>query len=485
MSWESFKQKLEETGHDFDWQLIEKAYQFAKLAKAEDLTHNFNLASKLVDLRVVDSKTIAAAILHDVADLGAANFSDLEKEIGTEISNLVKKVSELKIIKLGEDHSGQLAENLRKMFLAMSADLRVVLVKLADIFDNLKNSQRLDSVTKANLTKSTLEIFAPLAGRLGIGELKGELEDLAFPIADGKNFDWLIKFSKKAYEETDKMLLKVKAQILMELKKVGIDAEIHGRKKHLYSLYKKLLRPEIGKNLSKIYDLVALRVIVATVEDCYKVLGIVHKLWHPIPDYVRDYIAAPKPNGYQSLHTTVFGQENRPFEVQIRTWSMHEIDEFGVAASWHYSEQKAKDATDLQVQTGFIPTGEKLNWLKQLADWQKEVGNLEFLRGLKIDFFADRVFVFTPKGDVKDLPAGSTPVDFAYSVHTKLGDNCLGAKVDGKLVPLDYKLKTGEVVEILSSKDGKHKPSTHWLDFVVTNLARTQIQKSLRGGRLG
>lgn len=487
MDWKEFKQKLAETGNNFDWQLLEKAAKFATLAKGEkNLDHNFAAASKLVELKVVDSKTLAVAILHDVTDLGAANFSDLQGDFGEEIANLVKKVVELKVIKFGVGQTEQFAENLRKMFLSMARDVRVVLIKQVDIFDNLKNPEKLDSTTRENLARETLEIFAPLAGRLGIGELKGQLEDLAFPIVDPVNFTWLIKFSKKAYGQTNKQLLKVKAELITGLKEAGIKAEIAGRKKHIYSLYKKLARPDIGKNLSKVYDLVALRVIVESVEDCYKVLGIVHKLWRPLPDYVRDYIAAPKPNGYQSLHTTVFGLANRPFEVQIRTQDMHELAEFGIAASWYYSEQKAKTVKDTTIQAGFILQGEKLNWLKQLEDWQKEAsGTLEFLKGLKHDIFADRVFVFTPKGDVKDLPQGSTSVDFAYSIHTKLGDNCAGAKVDGKLVPLDYQLKTGQVVEIIPDRSGKHKPSAHWLEFVKTNLAKGNIKKFVKGENFG
>ncbi len=479
-SFADLTQTISEKNGSLDLDFLEKAAKFSSIAHTQEYyEHSLRLAKILVDFGVTDPKTLSAAILHDVTDTGAANENDLEKEFGGEIAGLVKKVSELKVIQLGKDSSEKFAENLRKMFLAVSRDLRVILIKLVDIFDNLKNPQKLGKEPLKNLAKSTLEIFAPLAARLGIGELKGQLEDSAFPLVESENFSWVTKFSKKAYEATDKMLLKIKAKLVMELTKSGIPAEIHGRKKHIYSLYKKLARPEIGKDLSKIYDLVALRVIVDTVEDCYKVLGIVHKLWRPLPDYVRDYIAAPKPNGYQSLHTTVFGPENRPFEIQIRTRIMHQIDEFGVAASWHYSERKAKGATDRQVESGFLVPFEKLNWLKQLSDWQKEVGNLEFLKGLKFDFFADRVFVFTPKGDVKDLPAGSTTVDFAYSVHTKLGDNCVGAKVDGKLVTLNYQLKTGEVCEIIPDKNGKHKPSPHWLDFVKTSLAKREIKKQL------
>lgn len=275
------------------------------------------------------------------------------------------------------------------------------------------------------------------------------------------------------------MLLRVKGKLYLELSQQGLPVEIHGRKKHIFSLYQKLLRPEISKDLSKIYDLVALRIVVDTVEDCYTVLGLVHKLWRPLPNYVRDYIATPKPNGYRSLHTTVFGPAGRPFEIQIRTWGMHQEAEFGIAAHWHYAEEKQRSGRqDTDVEMGFLAPEEKLKWVKELALWQKDIATeSEFLKALKIDVFADRVFCFTPKGDVKDLPAGATPIDFAYAVHTKIGDRAQGAKINGKLVSLDYRLKTGDVVEILTSKDETRLPSKDWLNFVITTAAKREIKR--------
>lgn len=463
-----------------DLTVIEKACRFAALSHGEDsYEHALRLAKVLLSFDVYDSKTLAVAILHDVLDEGAATEKDLQDEFGQEITQLVILVSKLRVIKLGVSNKEAFVENLRKMFLSMAQDLRVVFVKLADIYDNLENPQKLTDAEKTTLAKETLELFAPLAARLGSGELKGQLEDLAFPISYPKEHEWVVNHSKKAYQELDKMQVRVKSQLQIELAKEGIHAEVLGRKKHTYSLYKKLLRDEIGKDLAKIYDLVALRIIVDTIEDCYTCLGIVHKLWRPLPNYVRDYIASPKPNGYRSLHTTVFGPQGRVFEIQIRTAKIHEEAEFGIAAHWHYAEQKQKKGiTDTDIEVGFLAPEEKLKWARELALWQKDiVHESEFLKALKIDVFADRVFCFTPKGDVKDLPAGATPVDFAYHVHTEIGDRTIGAKVNGKMAALDHKLRTGDIVEILTSKAKTRLPPKGWLEFAVTTLARREIRK--------
>lgn len=480
MSFADLSQTISEKKKPVDLNLLEKACRFAAFSHGEDTyEHSIRLARILLDFDVYDSKTLATAILHDVLDEGAATAKDVENEFGGEIAQLVTLVSRLKVVKFGFSEKEAFAENLRKMFLSMAQDLRVVFVKLVDIFDNLKNSQNLIRGEKITLAKETLEIFAPLAARLGIGELKGQLEDLAFPLAYPKEYDWVQKYSKKEFVELDKMLLRVKGKLYLELSQQGLPVEIHGRKKHIFSLYKKLLRPEISKDLSKIYDLVALRIVVDTVEDCYTVLGLVHKLWRPLPNYVRDYIATPKPNGYRSLHTTVFGPAGRPFEIQIRTWEMHQEAEFGIAAHWHYAEEKQRSGRqDTDVEMGFLAPEEKLKWVRELALWQEDIATeSEFLKALKIDVFADRVFCFTPKGDVKDLPVGATPIDFAYAVHTKIGDRAQGAKINGKLVSLDYQLKTGDVVEILTSKDETRLPSKDWLNFVITTVAKREIKK--------
>ena len=316
-----------------------------------------------------------------------------------------------------------------------------------------------------------------MAERLGMGELKGQLCDLAFPYVYPQEYKWVKKISQKAYQEVEKYITKMKAAIKIELEKEKIDAEIDGRAKYLWSLYQKLLRPENDKNLSKVYDLVALRIVVNTVEECYKVLGIVHALWRPLPDYVRDFIATPKPNGYRSLHTTVFAKEGRLVEIQVRTWEMHNQAEAGIAAHWHYAEVK-EAKTQEEREKGFLAPEEKIVWMRNLASWQKDLGKEEFLESLRIDLFTNSIFVLTPKGDVKDLPKGATPVDFAYKVHTDLGNRCIGAKVNDKMVSLDHKLKSGEVCEILVSKEPK-KPSRDWLSFVVTTQAKSQIKKQL------
>lgn len=480
MSFTDLSQAVSEKKKPVDLDLLEKACRFAALAHGQDTyEHAIRLAKILLDFDVYDSKTLITAILHDVLDEGAAQVADIKSEFGEEIARLVNLVSGLKVVKLGISEKEVFIENLRRMFLSMAQDLRVVLVKLVDIFDNLRNPQNLKKEEKVTLAKETIEIFAPLAARLGIGELKGQLEDLAFPLAYPREYEWVQKFSRKAFLELDKMLLKIKGELVLEIAKEGIPAEIHGRKKHIYSLYKKLLRPEVDKDLTRVYDLVALRIIVDTVEDCYTVLGIIHKLWRPLPNYVRDFIATPKPNGYRSLHTTVFGPQGRPFEIQIRTWKMHQEAEFGIAAHWHYAEEKQRSkATDKLVETGFLAPEEKLKWVRELTLWQKDIATeSELLKALKIDVFADRVFCFTPKGDVKDLPSRSTPIDFAYSVHTNIGDRAQGAKVNGKMVSLDYKLKTGDVVEILTARDKNRLPSKDWLNFVITTTAKREIKK--------
>jgi len=487
MEKKAFFEKIAEKKIEVDKALLEKAIDFAKLAYGEEkrlsgeteVGHSISVAAILIDFEVYDPMALSAAILHGVLEDTAATQADLGKEFGCPLAELVTNVSQLSTIKLYDASQEQYVENLRRMFLAAARDVRVVLVRLADRLDNLKTLNVLPKEKQDRIAKETLEIFAPLAYRLGIGELKGQLEDLAFPYAYPQEFAKVKKISASAYRALDKFILKSKVALLIELQKAGICAEIDGRAKHLYSLWRKLERPEIGGDLAKIYDLMALRVIVDSVGDCYHVLGIVHKLWRPLPDRFYDFIATPKPNGYRSLHTIVFGPGGRRFEVQIRTVKMHEEAEFGIAAHWHYAEKKTTE-TDEKVNRGFA-TDEKLNWVRQLAAWQQEIaGSQEFLEALKIDVFSNRIFVFTPKGDVINLPAASTPVDFAYAVHSDIGNRCTGAKVDGRMRPLDYQLKNGEIVEIILAKNPAKKPSRDWLEFIVTSQAKTQIRRSLK-----
>ncbi len=484
MTFEELVEKIKQSGANTNLDLVNKAYQFALLAYGDAkrlsgqtfIEHNLAVAETLIGLRIYDAEVIAAALLHSVLKDTPATMADLTENFGSDLANLINTLEQLSTVKLYHSQEQKYVENLRKLFLVAAKDMRVVLIRLADRLDNLKTLEFLEESKRRRIAEETLEIFAPLAARLGIGELKGSLEDLAFPYVYPDEFYWTVQLSKPYYKQLEKLIAKVKAKLRVALKEAGIDADVHGRAKHLYSLYKKLKRPEIDGDISKIYDLMAVRVIVGTVEECYKALGVVHKLWRPLPNYVRDYIALPKPNGYRSIHTTVFGPQGRLFEVQIRDWQMHYEAEFGIAAHWYYAEQKNR-STDSQVQAGFA-VSDKLQWVKQLTAWQKDVtSSEEFLRSLKIDFFKDRIFALTPKGDVKDLPAGATPVDFAYSVHTDLGNKCIGAKVNGKMVALDYQLKSGDVVEILVSKDPAKKPSRDWLDFVVTSVAKREIRR--------
>lgn len=475
--------------HPFaNFDLIKKAYHFAvtvhagqkRLSGEEFINHPLMVAKFLAQWKL-DSNCIAAGLLHDVIEDGGISREKLKKEFGEEITRLVEGVTKIGELKFRGSPQEEFVENLRKMIVVMAKDLRVVLIKLADRYHNMQTLDFLPKEKQERIARETLEIYAPLAERLGIGEIKGRLEDLAFPYLYPEDYRWLKDYSAPFYKKAEEFLKTVKRKLLKELAKENVKAEIHTRAKHLYSLYRKLLRPEINKDISKIYDLVALRILVNTVEECYISLGVVHNIYKPVPYLgISDFIAVPKPNGYRSIHTKVFGPYGRIFEVQIRTYQMHEEAENGIAAHWYFSTQKAKGVDDKAVERGFFAPQEKMNWVKQLIRWQKEiVDSQEFLEALKFDALSHRIFVFSPRGDVYDLPAGATPVDFAYAVHTGLGNSCCGAKVNGQLVPLDYKLKSGEVVEVIRSKEKKN-PSPDWLNFVVTQLAKKEIKKYLR-----
>lgn len=485
---EEILEKIRDYNPNADFLLIKKAYQLAlrahggqkRLSGEDFIKHPLAVAKALVDWKL-DSGSIAAGLLHDVIEDGGVRREVLEKEFGKEIADLVDGVSKIGELKLRGSQDKNFVENLRKMIVMMAKDLRVVLIKLADRFHNLQTLYVLPEEKQKRIARETLEIYAPLAERLGIGEMEGKLGDLAFPYFYPQEYRWLKAYSADYYRQADDLLVKVKRKLFKELVKEGVEAEIHPRKKHLYSLYRKLLRPEINREITKIYDLVALRIIVKTIEQCYLALGTAHKIYKPVPSLgVSDFIAVPKPNGYRSIHTKVFGPGGRIFEVQIRTFKMHEEAENGIAAHWYLSEQKSKGVKDSQVEDGFFAPTEKMGWVKQLVSWQKEItDSKEFLNSLKFDALSHRIFVFSPKGDVFDLPAGATPVDFAYAVHTDLGDSCAGAKVDEKMVPLNYKLNSGQGVEIIRAKT-KKIPSRDWLNFVITTLAKQRIGKHFR-----
>jgi len=470
-----------------DVKLIEKAFEFAKeahqgqkRASGEDyIEHPLRVAEILKEMHL-DSQTIAAGFLHDLPDDTNKTLKDIEKEFGKDVAFLVEGVSKLGKLRYPknglevksvserlEEPIDFRAENLRKMFFAMAQDLRVILIKLADRLHNMETLGSLPPEKRKRIALETLEIFAPLANRLGMGEVKGRLEDLAFPHIYPREFEWLMANFKEKYREREKYLEKVKPvlqKILREGKIKPLD--IHSRAKHYWSLYQKLLKHEM--DFDKIYDLVALRVIVKDVRDCYKALGVVHKSWRPLPGRIKDYIALPKLNGYQALHTTLFCIDGKITEIQVKTKKMHEEAENGIAAHW-----ATKEGVDLKTQR------RKFAWVAQLSDWQKGISNpKEYLEGLKIDFFKNRIFVFTPRGDVIDLPEGATPVDFAYAVHTEIGSHCSSAKVNGKIATLSNSLKNGDVVEIIV--DRKRRPSQHWLNFVKTNLAKSRIKDEAR-----
>ena len=468
--------------------LIEKAYRFAaqihrgqkRLSGDSFISHPLAVAQALAEWSL-DSASIVAGLLHDTIEDGGAKPRTIEKKFGEYIVILVDGVTKIGEIKLRGSKEEKFVENLRKMIVVMAKDLRVVLIKLADRYHNMQTLSSLPLEKQKRIARETLEIYAPLAERLGIGGMKEKLEDLAFPYVYPKEYRWLKKYAASYYKETSEYIKRLKRKVLKSLAEKGIRAQVNGRAKHFYSLYQKLCRPEIDKDISKIYDLMALRIIVDIVDQCYAALDVVHKLYKPVPvKGVRDFIARPKPNGYRSIHTTVFGPGERIIEIQIRTQKMHEQAENGIAAHWYFSKQKGKRVKDSQVEAGFFVPTSKMAWVRELMKWQKEISDSkEFIDSLKFDALRHRNFIFSPKGDVFDLPAGATPIDFAYAVHTELGDSCGGAKVDGKLVHLDYQFKSGQIVEIVKTKQRKG-PSRDWLNFVITRRAKNKIAKHFR-----
>ncbi|MCD6528184.1 bifunctional (p)ppGpp synthetase/guanosine-3',5'-bis(diphosphate) 3'-pyrophosphohydrolase [bacterium] len=475
--------KIKEYNLKADINLVERAYNFAKekhkgqkrASGSDYIEHPLNVAYCLAKMRLGCS-TIAAGLLHDVVDDTDTSKEEIEKNFGKEIASLVEGVG--KLGKLKYRGIQRQAENFRKLFLAMAKDIRVMIIKLCDRLHNIETLQYLPQEKQKRIARETLEIYAPVAYRLGMGKMKGQLEDLSFPYVYPKEYQQLLKRVQDKFEEREKYLKKITPVIKNSLKKEGINfIEIQSRAKHYYSLYQKLKR--YNNDLDKIYDLVALRIIVKDIEDCYKTLGIIHKLYPPLPGRIKDYIARPKINGYRSLHTTVICEEGKIVEIQIRTPQMHQEAEFGIASHWYYSEQKGLKA---YIKKKISKPPEKtLKWIQQLREWHELHKNLSsdrYLESLKIDFFGDRIFVLTPKGDVIDLPRGATPVDFAYVIHTDIGNRCAGARINGKISTLSTPLKDGDTVEIIVDK--KKKPSRDWLSFVKTRLARTHIKKAIK-----
>jgi GTP diphosphokinase / guanosine-3',5'-bis(diphosphate) 3'-diphosphatase len=459
-----------------DQEIVRRAYERALAAHAgqrrlsgeEYVNHPMEVAAILADLEL-DAETLAAALLHDTVEDTPLTSEAVEQEFGPEVARLVDGVTKLGRISLRSDQQQQ-AENIRKMMVAMAEDLRVVLIKLADRLHNMRTLDPLPEVKRRKISRETLDIYAPLAHRLGIGQIKWELEDLAFRNLEPDAYEDVAKRIARKRHEREQLVTDLSGILARELEKVGIIADITGRPKHIFSVWQKMTRDQ--KDFTEIYDLSAIRVLVDSVRDCYGVLGVVHSLWKPVPGRFKDYVAMPKSNGYQSLHTTVIAHTGEPIEIQIRTQDMHRVAEFGVAAHWTYKEGGKAASFD-----------QKLSWLRSLLEWQNEVGDAEsFVDTVKIDLFQDEVYVFTPKGDVLNLPAGSTPVDFAYRIHTEVGHRCVGAKVNGRMVTLDYELNNGEIVEIVTTK-APHGPSRDWLSFVKSASAKERIRKWFKSQR--
>ncbi|ABB15732.1 MULTISPECIES: RelA/SpoT family protein [Carboxydothermus] len=469
LSLEALLKKIKNYNNNMDEELIKKAYNFAaeahagqKRASGEDyITHPLAVAFILAGLQM-DDETIAAGLLHDVVEDTAYTIEDIAREFGEEVANLVDGVTKLSRIEF-KNKEEQQVENLRKMFLAMAKDIRVILIKLADRLHNMRTLKYHNPEKQKEIARETLEIFAPLAHRLGIYRIKWELEDLAFRYLDPDNYYDIVEKIAKTRAKREQYIQQVISILEEKLKSYNIKAKIEGRPKHLYSIFQKMREQQ--KDFSEVYDVMAVRVIVESVRDCYTVLGIIHTMWIPVPGRFKDYIAMPKSNMYQSLHTTVIGPFGEPLEIQIRTFEMHRTAEYGIAAHWRYKEGGKGDKK----------FDEKLSWLRQILEWQRELKDArEFMETLKVDIFSDSVFVFTPKGDVVELPAGSVPIDFAYRIHTDVGNRCVGAKVNGRLVPLDYQLKNGDIVEIITKQGAA--PSRDWLKIVKTSHAKGKIK---------
>ena len=463
-------EKIKTYNPNVDEAEIRSAYELAKVNhqgqkrnSGEDyIIHPLHVAMILADMNM-DSATIIAGLLHDTIEDTSVTYEDIEKKFGKEIAELVDGVTKLKKLNYKSKAEKQ-AENIRKMVLAMAKDIRVIIVKLADRLHNMRTLEYMTEAKKIEKATETLEIYAPIADRLGMSRVKWELEDLSLRYLDPDEYYKLVDMVNKRRKEREELINSIIDTLKVNLERVGIKCEINGRPKNFYSIYKKMKVK--GKVFDEIYDLSAVRILTNDIKDCYGALGVVHTLWKPIPGRFKDYIAMPKPNNYQSLHTTVIDNNGETFEVQIRTYQMHQTAEYGIAAHWKYKTGQTKT-------TSF---DENLTWLRQLMEWQKDLNDPnDFMDTLKVDFFADEVPVFSPKGDVINLPEGSTPIDFAYRIHTQVGNTCVGAKVNGRIVPLSYKLSSGNIVDIITNSNSG--PSLDWLNIVKSNQAKKKISQ--------
>lgn len=466
-------QKIKENCTNVDLNVVNKAFDLASEAHKEQkresgepyIIHPIDVSIILAELGM-DTSTIVAGLLHDVIEDTEYSYEDIKKIFNEEIANLVSGVT--KITKMEyKSKEEQQADNFRKMLLAMANDIRVIIIKLADRLHNMRTLKYMPKEKQKRISKETLDIYAPLAHRLGISKVKWELEDLCFRYLHEKEYYDLVNQIAEKRVERETYIAKTIEDLYEKLEEAGIDSDIDGRPKHFYSIYRKMVTK--NKSIEQIFDLTAIRILVNSVKDCYEVLGIVHTIYKPIPGRFKDYIAMPKPNMYQSLHTTVIGPQGKTFEIQIRTFEMHKTAEYGIAAHWKYKEGDSNDSKEKSFEN-------KLVWLRDMLEWQKEASDAEeFMEGFKINLFTDEIFLFTPKGVVIDLPNGATPIDFAYRIHTDIGNKCVGAKVNGKIVPLDYKLKTGQIVEILTSNNSKG-PNMDWLNIAKSNQAKSKIR---------
>ena len=471
---EMLVKKIKENCVNINMDMVDKAYNLAFEAHKEQkrdsgepyIIHPIEVATILAELGM-DTSTIVAGLLHDVIEDTEYTYDDIKNLFGEEVANLVSGVT--KITKMEyKSKEEQQADNFRKMLLAMADDIRVIIIKLADRLHNMRTLKYRKKEKQKKTAMETLDIYAPLAHRLGISKIKWELEDLSFRYLHEEEYYDLVKQVAEKRTEREIYIKKIIEDMYNKLEEAGIDSDIDGRPKHFFSIYKKMVTK--NKSIEQIFDLTAIRVLVNTVKDCYEVLGIVHTIYKPIPGRFKDYIAMPKPNMYQSLHTTVIGPQGKTFEIQIRTFEMHRTAEYGIAAHWKYKEG------DNNGETKEKNFESKLVWLRDMLEFQKETADAqEFIEGFKIDLFTDEIFLFTPKGVVIDLPNGATPIDFAYRIHTDIGNKCVGAKVNGKIVPLDYKLKTGEIVEVLTSNNAKG-PNMDWLNISKSNQAKSKIR---------
>ncbi|WP_196589724.1 RelA/SpoT family protein [Pectinatus cerevisiiphilus] len=471
---EDIKNAVKEYQPNANLTIIQEAYDLAyaahfnqKRASGEHyIIHPLHVAAILTQMHI-DEVTIAAAILHDVVEDTTYTLEEMKNKFGEEVALLIDGVTKLNKIHFKSKEMQQ-SENYRKMFLAMAKDIRVIMIKLADRLHNMRTLKYVSAEKQKRIARETIEIYAPLANRLGISNIKWELEDLCFRYLYPEEYYDLVEKVQQKRQERQKFIDNSIKEMSKEIKDANIKAEIQGRAKHFYSIWRKMKRD--NKDISEIYDLSAVRVLVSTVHECYTVLGLIHNIWKPIPGRFKDYIAMPKSNGYQSLHTTVIAANGYPLEIQIRTFQMHQVSEYGIAAHWKYKESgKSIDANNAYDQ--------KLSWLRQLISLQKELSDPdEYVEALKVDIFSDEVFVFTPKGDVIGLPKGSNPIDFAYRIHTDIGNHCVGATVNGKIVPLEYKLHNGDIVSVISTPQN-NGPSPDWLNIVASSETRTKIRQ--------